>query len=254
MGPRKARERTGQPEKLSRLKALVDEIYVDIQAKERGATDKEFLTEHDLEKIWTSERLTPFLECADIPLSEDVFTEARDNFKKILSILVEIGWSAEEWPKFKQHIWEQVGSEGNRSHADANLPFSADLISFLDPRCRKSFLSAQYKFIPICIKEGVHNRHDTKLRLPFVNPKAECIGNGGYGVVTKEVIACRQFLYATDSKNEVRLCTYKLIQIQKTDVVRVCWRLLVSTSSSRGNEAHSKWKIEICRRFGMHSQ
>jgi hypothetical protein len=238
MGPRKARERTGQPEKLSRLKALVDEIYDDIQAKEKGATDKEFLTEHDLEKIWTSERLTPFLECADISVSEDVFSEARDNFKKILSILVEIGWPAEEWHKFKQHIWEQVDSEGNRSRADANLPFSADHINFLDSRCRKSFLSAQYKFIPICIKESVHNRHDAKLRLPFVNTEVDCIGNGGYGVVTKEVIACRQFFYATKSKNEVRLCAYK--PVQKTNVIRICWRLLVSTSSSRGNEAHSR--------------
>jgi len=207
MAPRNIRERTGQAEKLSQLKALEDEIYEDIQAKEkRGGTDKEFLTEHDLEKIWTSERLTTFLECAGISVSEDVFTTARENFKKILSILVEIGWPAEEWAKFKQHIWEQVDSEGNRSRADTNLPFSADLISFLDSRCRKSFLSAQYKFIPICIKESVHNRHDSKLRLPFVNTKTVCIGKGGYGVVTKEVIACRQFLYATDSKNEVRLC------------------------------------------------
>ena len=77
---------------------------------------------------------------------------------------------------------------------------------FLGDVYASKFANQQFIFIPICIEAGTHNKPLPGLRLPFVNEKKEVIGKGGYGEVTKEVIAYRQFSYKNESRSLNEVC------------------------------------------------
>ena len=198
--------------RVQRFMALRYEISKEILEKtnRKRIPSGEFLTEHNLGKIWTDDRLSQILELAEVVelgMSRQVIEDARDNFKKIFSILIEIGWN--EWSRFREIFWDHGDGEGDRTRVDKDLPFVLEEMrrdDFLGDVYASKFMKQQFTFIPICIEAGKHNKALPGLRLPFVNENTELIGKGGFGEVTKEVIAYRQFSYQNESRslNEVR--------------------------------------------------
>lgn len=199
-----------QRERANDFKLVKKRIQEDILDKtHRRNSEHEFITAHDLGNIWTSERITAVLEYADVvesELDQNIITQVRDDFKKILSVLLAFGW--DDWSDFRTIFWDHCDEDGRRTRVDSKLPFTEEDLSkhdFLGKVDGSSFWTHQFKFDPICIEEGKHNILQPQTRKPFVNKERVLIGKGGFGDVTKETIAIKQFRYQTKSRNDVSL-------------------------------------------------
>jgi hypothetical protein len=86
----------------------------------------------------------------------------------------------------------------NGFRKDGTLPSNVlEDEKFLGPPDGAAFENVQYMFISVIIEEGESMIFDANFRLPFVNTANEVIGQGGYGEVTKVVIARGYFLHET---------------------------------------------------------
>ena len=156
-----------------------------------------FICKHDLRLLW-----------ADCPL-QSIFPSfspgerqsIRQDYICVLSILIYIAWS--DWNRFRPLFLKQPGRK------DADLPFQD--LDFLGTS-EQMFSSYQYAFTPVVIEE--HNQKhiqeiQTEYRLPFINDP-EDMRMGGYGSVTKRVIAPRCLRNKEDTKENSEVCSYSL--------------------------------------------
>ncbi|KAF4634109.1 hypothetical protein G7Y89_g4005 [Cudoniella acicularis] len=190
-----------QLERLSKLQTLRDEVSPAIHKEtiKSGTVNGTFISEASIQRIWTTERRVQLLEVTEITDSsfdkDAVLLAAarvQKHFKKIISILFDIGWDA--WATFREIFWDLHDEDDEPTRSDESLPFTnEDLQAFLKPHVADKFETEQFKFIPVCIKAGTDNMLREGLILPLYEKKQ--IGKGTFGTVYKALVACRQFMY-----------------------------------------------------------
>lgn len=164
------------------------EVYGAIKRRiNRQDTAHMFICKHDLDQVWADHPLPHIFPTFTPEECESV----RKDYICVLSILIYVGWT--DWSRFRPLFLR----EGRN---DAHLPF-AD-VKFLGTS-EQVFHSHQYAFKPAIIEER-DERYiqdiSTKDRLPFID-EPEFMDNGGYGSVTKRVIAPRCLWNKQDNKD-----------------------------------------------------
>lgn len=152
-------------------------------------TNKDFVTQHDLENVWTSSRLKE-LFTGLIWAGDQFLDSAREKRTKILSILIKIRWN--RWEDFKRVFVDSPGM------LDTDLPISDIQVlenALGDAPLAFEFQTSQYVFLPIIIQENQDVEYLHDFRWPFTEESKEISPNSPKGSlpVHKEVIAPWQF-------------------------------------------------------------
>lgn len=166
----------------------------------RNSSREKFITHDNFKDIWTRDRLREVLESVGLRIGKDLVIYVETFLLKTISILIYTRWDS--WPKFSQIFLD--GTTGFRK--DNALPYSSNVLEeedFLGPADGAAFENTQYMFIPVIIEEGKNLIFDANFRLPFINVTDQVIGQGGYGEVTKVVIARGSFLHETKFGNSL---------------------------------------------------
>lgn len=157
----------------------LDEIQDAInRAMYRQRTPHIFICKHGLDQVWAEHSLNDLLP----NLTRDEQRLTRGNYLRVLSILIHAKWT--DLSRFRPLFLREAGRD------DAHLPFKdLEFLGNFGP----TFSFHQHAFTPVIIEE--HNGKyiqgvEPELRLPFTE-EPEPMGNGGYGSVTKRVIARR---------------------------------------------------------------
>lgn len=195
----------------SRIDQFVTDRFRDLDEatyKKDKASEK-FVPYAALERIWTDVRLEEFIDLFRPGFDRTQIPIVKENLLRTLSILVYISWP--EWQSFGSTFLHHRNAKGDRDRLDDRIPYyDRDTLStFLDLMWANRFLDERWIFFPIVLEEGQIQRFHRDWRLPFVNPQPIPIGSGGYGQVTKEIIASRQFVaYSalTRAPFQVRQC------------------------------------------------
>jgi hypothetical protein len=193
-GSRERRERDDARAELA--KAVRNELKNASHRRDRdeGEQAHQFICEDSLQSIWTLQRI----QVLSKGLSWDHLewqSYALSDFKKVLSTLVWIRWDS--WDKFQTIFLNHRDSDNMYDRKDANLPFTTNLQSLLTNEFRSDFLRDQYIFIPVELKEDGRFPSTRQLEFPqrFRMPMKESIkiGEGGQGIVYKELVAAKHF-------------------------------------------------------------
>ncbi|RJE24917.1 hypothetical protein PHISCL_02749 [Aspergillus sclerotialis] len=162
----------------------------------KNRPSEKFVPYAALEAIWTESRLEEFVHLIHPGFDRDLIPFVRENLLRTLSILVSISWGLKEWELFGVIFLHRRNERGVRDRLDDRIPnyTLGALTEFLDPIYAGRFLSERWTFYPIVLEEGKTQHFSGDWRLPFVNEESIKIGSGGYGQVTKEVVAKRQFV------------------------------------------------------------
>jgi hypothetical protein len=187
-GSRERRERDNARTELT--KAVRNELKEASHRRDHdeGEQAHQFVCEDSLRYIWTL--LSKGLSW-DSPDSQ---SHALSNFKKILSTLVWIRWDS--WDKFHTMFLNHRDADNMYDRKDSNLPFT-NVQSLLTHEFRPDFLRDQYIFIPVELKEEgrfpptKQLEFSPRLRMPM--KESIKIGEGGQGVVYKELVAAKHF-------------------------------------------------------------
>lgn len=160
-------------------------------------THREFICKYDLDQIWADYSLTQIFPNFTPQERESI----RKDYMRVLSILIYIDWNG--LSRFRPLFLRENGRD------DAHLPFT-DLAFLAGSKDLFSF--HQHAFKPVVIEE--HNeRHIQEIseehRLPFTE-EPELVGNGGYGSVTKRVIAPRCLWNKEENKDNPEVCGHSL--------------------------------------------
>ena len=198
--------------KASKKKAtdpLLD-VYNAIERKmHRQHTPHIFISKYDLEQVWADHPLSQIFPTYDPEERESI----RQNYIRVLSTLVYIGWS--DMSRFRPLFLREVGRD------DASLPFTN--MTFLGTS-EHMFSTYQHAFKPVVIEER-NERHiqniPTEHRLPFMH-EPEFMGSGGYGSVTKRVIAPRCLRNEEDNKDNPEVCGHFLKHSRTQTHFRSC--------------------------------
>jgi hypothetical protein len=178
----------------------------------RDSKSDRFVTLHSLQKIWDWKLLTQFLAILGYEDNAALLESVQTYLLKTLSILVAIRW--DKWSTFGEIFLEyRDGGWVRHDRKDDELPYSLNELeddSFLGRLWASAFLSTQYTYIPIFLTERGKDDEDDKDEiyprtrpLPFIRSETRLIARGGYGTVTKEVIACHQF-------RKLQFCTLEM--------------------------------------------
>ncbi|KAJ0423942.1 hypothetical protein BJY00DRAFT_28743 [Aspergillus carlsbadensis] len=152
-----------------------------------------FAPRDSLLRIWSVDVLEEFVfhERIHLPASYTV-EDMRTDFLQTLSILVYGHWT--DWPHFDSIFLAHRGPD----RTDRGIPHY-DLQSlahsdFLGPFAGNRFYDDRHLFCPIDVVENGNLRRDSTWKLPFLEGKSEPCGSGGFGRVTKQVIAARHYV------------------------------------------------------------
>ncbi|KAG0651751.1 leucine-rich repeat receptor serine threonine-kinase, partial [Hyphodiscus hymeniophilus] len=157
-----------------------------------------FISLKALEEIWTPACLEGLLDILDIDYDIDSALYIRTHLIKVLSILVAIRW--DDWSRFESVFLER---ERMRVRGDSSLPFALSALednSFLGMSFASDFLNVQNAYIPIVVEEGESKTYPRTRPLPFLKSQSSQIGAGGFGIVTREVLARHQFMPKSEYK------------------------------------------------------
>ncbi|KAI9371097.1 hypothetical protein BJX61DRAFT_548547 [Aspergillus egyptiacus] len=161
-----------------------------------------------LAAIWTIEMLEKFAHHHKLRLSRQTLPTIRKDFVQTISILIYIQW--EDWTRLDPVFLCHLGPDRTLDRTDRNIrryelhTLMSD--DFLGPGAGSRFFDFRYIFCPIDIEEESVLTAPDGWRLPFLAAKAEPRGKGGFGEVTKEVIAARHYCRSSDfCKNEVEV-------------------------------------------------
>jgi hypothetical protein len=160
-----------------------------------------FISLRTLEEIWTFDCLESLLDILEIDSDRDSVLYVRKKLIRVLSILVAIRW--DDWSRFEIVF---LDGEGTRLREDSSLPFALSALeedSFLGTSFASDFLNVQHAYIPIIVEEGESKIYPRTRPLPFLKHKSSKIGAGGFGIVTREVIACHQFMPKSEYKSDL---------------------------------------------------
>ena len=152
--------------------ALIEAMYL------KDSEPEKFICKPRLGRVWLDnpvKRIPAFQNYSDCELQ----TVERE-FLCVLSTLIFIGW---DLLRFRP-VFLRTGLD------DSKLPFSMQQLEELRLQ-RHSFFASQSIFIPAVIEQSDKawkQTIDTNRRLPFTE-KPESLGQGGYGEVTKRIIA-----------------------------------------------------------------
>ena len=156
---------------------------------------KMFLSDSELQAVWHDYHLSTIFPTQRWTVEQ--WQQIRTDYLKVLSILIWIDWTplAENFRAvFFMH----------RDRRDACLPFSMEKLNFLAGSAL-TFFQTQYAFLPVVIHDKdemfVHNLEPLE-RLPFIE-EARDIASGGFGHITKVVIAPRCLLKKGRDNREV---------------------------------------------------
>jgi hypothetical protein len=175
----------------------INERLEDATINRHSKSDK-FVTLNSLERIWDRGTLGRFLYLLGQKgsflhlLVDDVLK----TLIKTISILVAIGWK--KWDTFGDKFLDSEDSV-RKDRNDLKLPYTLEALegkhgeAFLGRLWAGKFFSEQFTYVPYIIKEGGNMIYSKTRPLPFIKSKTEKLKIGGYGSVTKEVIACRHF-------------------------------------------------------------
>ena len=162
----------------------------------RQQTPHMFICKQDLESVW-----------ADYPL-RNIFPKfepgewetIRESYICVLSILILI-----DWTDLRSRFRPVFLREANRD--DTHLPFTD--LAFLKAS-GQVFSLYQHAFKPVVILEHSH-RHvqdiPSEYRLPFIN-EPEDVRLGGYGSVTKRIIATRCLKNKESNQDNSGVCDH----------------------------------------------
>ena len=156
---------------------------------------KMFISESDLRTVWQEYTLSSIFP--NQRWTMDQWRRIRTEYLKVLSILILIDWTplAEN---FRALFYMYP------DRRDESLPFSKDKLSFLGTSAL-IFFQSQFAFLPVVIQDKdemfVHNLKPLE-RLPFIEEACD-IGSGGFGDVTKVMIAPRCLLSKGSENREV---------------------------------------------------
>lgn len=154
---------------------------------EQGVS-KDFVTQHDIERLWTSSRLKELF--TGLMWADEKFLDAAlKPRRKILAILVKIRWN--KWEDFKTIFVDNLRA------VDTDLPINENRIQILekalgDTPLAFEFQANQYVFLPIVIQENQDVEYWQDFRWPFTE-NSETVSSKGSLTVFREVIAPRQF-------------------------------------------------------------
>ena len=153
-----------------------------------------FICKHDLDLVWADHPLCDIFPSFNSKDCESI----RKSYICVLSILIFVNW-ADLRSLFRPLFLRMPGRD------DEHLPFTD--LAFLGAS-RRLFADYQYAFMPVVIEE--HNQKwiqeiPTEYRLPFINDP-EDVRLGGYGSVTKRVIAPRCLKNKEDNKDNPEVC------------------------------------------------
>ena len=183
-----------------------------------------FISQQSLLKIWKGGVLAGFLMTLGYGNNPALVDNVLMHLIKTTSILVAIRW--QEWSSFGQIFFEPRRGEVLRhDRKDQNLPYSLDILedlSFLGKSWAGDFLGKQSCFLPIIIEQGTNDVYPRTRPLPFIRSRTQEIAIGGYGSVSKEVIAKYQFLPQTDinSRDLNKVCV--IVSRFKCVTIRCC--------------------------------
>lgn len=160
----------------------------------RDKPSEKFVPYACLEDIWTDARLEKFVHLVHPGFDRVLIPLVKESLLRTLSILVYISWP--DWPLFGAIFVHHRNAYGERDRLDDRVTrYTLETLTvFLNPICADRFLAERWTFCPIVLEEGKTQQFSGDWRLPFVNSEPIPIGSGGYGQVTKEIIASRQFV------------------------------------------------------------
>lgn len=184
------------PRKQSLVRFLDARLHdLDEAICKKNKPSEKFVPYASLEAIWTDARLDEFVQLIRPGFDRDLIPFVKGNLLRTLSILVYISWTDKEWELFGA-IFLHRDEHGVRDRLDNRIPYYTleSLSQFLRPIHADRFNFERWTFYPIVLEEGRTQHFSKDWRLPFINPEPSIIGVGGYGQVTKEVIASRQFI------------------------------------------------------------
>jgi hypothetical protein len=174
---------------------------LELRTYNRECPAERFISLRSLEDIWTFDILERFLDTLEIDSDTDSVLYVRKNLIKILSILVAIRW--DDWSRFESAF---LDGGRRRLREDSSLPFSLLALeddTLLGKSFASNFLNAQYAYLPIVVEQGESKIYPRTRPLPFLKSMSTRIGAGGFGVVTKEVVACHQFKPQSEYKTDL---------------------------------------------------
>ena len=160
----------------------------------RRQTPHRFICKRDLDLIWADHPLRnifPKFEQRD-------YESIRDSYICVLSILILINW-----PDLRSHFRPFFLREPERD--DEHLPFTD--LDFLGAS-GQVFSDYQHAFKPVIIEEH-SQKHiqdiQSEYRLPFIN-EPEDVRLGGYGSVTKRIVAPRCLKNKESNQDNPEVC------------------------------------------------
>ena len=182
--------KAGKKKGINPLMEITDAINLKMH---RPYTPHMFICKNDLDQIWADHSLSGIFPS----FSSDERQNIRNNFIRVLSMLIHVGWT--DLSRFRPLFLREPGRD------DSHLPFED--LNFLG-KFGPAVSFNQHAFKPVVIEE--HNERyiqgiSPKLRLPFIE-EPEFLGKGGYGSVTKRVIAPRYLWNKEDNKDNPEVC------------------------------------------------
>lgn len=168
---------------------LLTEVSNAIETPNAGIA--RFAPRDALMRIWTPEVLRQLF-----PRERSSFIRAvRRDFVQTISILIYAKW--DRWSRFDEIFFSHQGSDGTLDRTDRNIRHydlpTLTSEGFLGPVTGSLFFDNRYIFCPVDIEEGRNLCREDGWRLPFLPAESELRGRGGFGQITKEVIAARHY-------------------------------------------------------------
>ena len=160
----------------------------------RPQTNDMFICKHDLDLIWADHPLRNIFPNFEPKEWESI----RDSYICVLSTLVLIDWT-DIRSRFRPVFLREEGRD------DEHLPFTD--LAFLGAS-GQIFSFYQHAFKPIIIEEHGHKYIQdirSEYRLPFIN-EPEHVGLGGYGSVTKRIVAPRCLKNKESNQDNPEVC------------------------------------------------
>ncbi|KAL5360153.1 hypothetical protein BJX96DRAFT_184379 [Aspergillus floccosus] len=149
-----------------------------------------------LMEIWTPDKLRQLFRRETLLVSRESFIQnIRRDFVQTISILIYVNWDG--WSRFDKIFFSHQGSDGRLDRTDRSIRHydlqTLTSEAFLGPVTGSHFFDNRYIFCPVDIEEGANLCLEDGWRLPFLPAKSELRGSGGFGQITKEVIAAKHY-------------------------------------------------------------
>lgn len=172
-----------------------------------------------LRRIWTEDILRQFFRRETLLLAQKTFVQdIRRDFVQTISILIYVNWDG--WSRFDKIFFSHRGPDGRLDRTDRSIRHydlqTLTSESFLGPVAGSHFFDNRHTFCPVDIEEDTNLCREDGWRLPFLPAQSEPRGSGGFGHITKEVIAARHY-YRRSGVCTVRISYVHVVIMKLTD-------------------------------------